>query len=110
MSKINEQSLLILSSKSDEFQLSNEKQILWQEMPIATIKKSSEILKPNIQIICDDNLTDINKKRIIIKLNQWLSNYINSLIPGLIKFHESNFKGSLSAIKFSMLGEPRCCK
>jgi ATP-dependent RNA helicase SUPV3L1/SUV3 len=103
VSKINEQSLLILSSKSDEFQLSNEKQILWQEMPIATIKKSSEILKPNIQIICDDNLTDINKKRIIIKLNQWLSNYINSLIPGLIKFHESNFKGSLSAIKFSML-------
>ena len=37
-------------------------------MPIANLKKSSDILKPNIEIICDDNLISINKKKIVKRI------------------------------------------
>ena len=102
-SKINEQGLLILGGKKNDFELSGENQILWQQMPIANLKKSSDILKPNIEIICDDNLISINKKKITIKLYEWLSDYIKLTLPGLIKLYDANFQGSLSAIKFSLI-------
>ncbi len=101
--KINEQARNILVSDNSDFQLSHTNELLWKNVPIASISRSSNILLPKIQLLFDDYLDVINRKKLQNKLENWLSFHIKKVLPGLVKFNNAKLKSPLSAIQFSII-------
>ncbi len=68
-----------------EIEINSESKIVWKSNPIARLKKGSNYLSPNIDIIADEALNEESRSRLIIFLNKWLANYINVVLGDLIK-------------------------
>jgi ATP-dependent RNA helicase SUPV3L1/SUV3 len=68
-----------------EIKIDNESKIIWKDSPIARLKKGSDYLNPDIDIIADDSLNEESKSKLNIFLNKWLSNHINEVLGDLIK-------------------------
>ncbi len=73
----------ILAKK--EINLNSENKIIWNNHPIARLKKGNDYLNPKIDIIADDSLSDDCKHKLISFLNEWLANYINDVLGDLIR-------------------------
>tara|TARA_Y100000992_G_scaffold285989_1_gene237444 strand:- start:315 stop:1583 length:1269 start_codon:yes stop_codon:yes gene_type:complete len=68
-----------------EINIDEENKIIWKESPIARLKKGSDYLNPEIDIITDDSLAIESKTKLINYLNQWLKIYIKEVLGDLIK-------------------------
>ena len=68
-----------------EIEVSRDSKIIWKNNPIARLKKGSDYLNPDIDIIADDSLNDDSKAKLHIFLSKWLSSYINEILGDLIK-------------------------
>ena len=68
-----------------EIKINSENKILWKNYPIARLKKGSNYLNPEIDIIADESLNLDSKLRLITYLNKWLNSYINEVLGDLIK-------------------------
>ena len=68
-----------------EININNESKIIWKNNPIARLKKGSNYLSPEIEIIADDTLNIDAKSKLITYLNNWLMNHINDVLGDLIK-------------------------
>ena len=82
----------ILNDK--ELEISSENKITWKKNPIARLKKGTNYLSPEIDIIADDALDEISKLKLSNFLVSWLDNYINDILGDLIKLtkHKINNK------------------
>ena len=69
----------------EEIEINNENKILWKNYPIAKLKKGSNYLNPEIDIIADESLNLDSKLKLITYLNKWLNSYINEVLGDLIK-------------------------
>ena len=70
---------------SGAVKINDENKIIWKNNPIARLKKGSDYLNPEIDIIADDALNDDSEKKLATYLNKWLSTYINDVLGDLIK-------------------------
>ena len=68
-----------------ELKLNSENKIIWNNFPIARLKKGSDYLNPEIDIISDESLTQESKSKLAQFLNKWLDNLINEVLGDLIK-------------------------
>jgi len=68
-----------------ELEINNENKIIWKKNPIAWLKKGSDYLNPEIDIIADDSLNIESKTKLIAYINKWLNNYVNDVLEDLIK-------------------------
>ncbi len=68
-----------------EININNESKIIWKNNPIARLKKGSNYLSPEIEIIADDTLNINAKSKLITYLNNWLMRHINDVLGDLIK-------------------------
>ncbi len=68
-----------------EIEINKENKIIWKNNPIARLKKGSDYLNPEIDIIADDSLCESSKSKLIIFLNKWLDEYIDEVLGDLIK-------------------------
>ena len=68
-----------------ELKLNSENKIIWNNFPIARLKKGSDYLNPEIDIISDESLTQESKSKLTQFLNKWLDNLINEVLGDLIK-------------------------
>ena len=75
-----------------EIKLNNENKITWKGNPIASLKKGSSYLSPDIHIIADDSLNEESKQRLNIFVNKWLTNHINEVLGDLIKLTKHEIK------------------
>ena len=75
-----------------EIKLNNENKITWKGNPIASLKKGSSYLSPDIHIIADDSLNEESKQRLNIFINKWLTNHINEVLGDLIKLTKYKIK------------------
>ena len=75
-----------------EIEISKEGKIIWRKNPIARLKKGSNYLNPEIDIIADESLNDDSKSKLISFLNDWLANHINNVLGDLIRLtkHQIN--------------------
>ena len=73
----------ILSSK--DLSVNNENKIIWKNNPIARLKKGSNYLNPEFDIIADDSIDEKFKIKLTNFLAKWLDNYINDILGDLIK-------------------------
>lgn len=103
ISKLDQVSRDILAADLKSFKISHDNKVLWNDNPIAELRNNSDSIIPNIFLICDDNLSITNKKRLYNKLNNWIAYYLKKTVPGLIKLNNKKLKPPLSAIQFSLL-------
>ncbi len=68
-----------------DIEVSRDSKIIWKNNPIARLKKGSNYLNPDIDIIADDSLNEDSKAKLHIFLSKWLSSYINEILGDLIK-------------------------
>ena len=68
-----------------EIDIDKKSKIVWKNYPIARLKKGSDYLSPEIDIIADDSLDENSKSKLMAYLNKWLSEYKNNLLGDLIK-------------------------
>ena len=70
---------------STDLSINNENKIIWKNNPIARLKKGSNYLNPEFDIIADDSLDETSKIKLTNFLAKWLDNYINDILGDLIK-------------------------
>ncbi len=68
-----------------EIKIKNENKIVWNDNPIARLKRGNDYLSPEIEIIADEALQNETKLKLIAFLNNWLVNYIYETLGDLIK-------------------------
>merc|ERR1711966_507997 len=68
-----------------EIEINNDNKITWKNHSIARLKKGSNYLNPEIEIIADESLNLDSKVRLTIFLNKWLNNYIDEILGDLVK-------------------------
>ena len=80
-------------SEKKELEFKDDFKIYWKDNPVAKIKKGSNYLSPEIDIIADEAL-DINfRKDLVNSLNLWIKNLISEDLKdlvNLIKFKNNN--------------------
>ena len=72
----------ILEEKN--FYFDNDNKIFWKKSPIAKIKKGSDYLNPEIEIIADDILPEDLKNKIYVFVKNWLFEQIHIELGDLI--------------------------
>ena len=83
--------------------INNENKILWQNEPIAKIKKGENYLNPEIEIIADDSLPLENKSELEIFVKNWLYEYINENLGDLINLTKIKIENQyLRALAFQL--------
>ncbi len=70
---------------NSELLVNNENKIIWKNNPIARLKKGSNYLNPEFDIIADDSLNEASKIKLTNFLAKWLKNYTNDILGDLIK-------------------------
>ena len=70
---------------NSDLSVNNENKIIWKNNPIARLKKGSNYLSPEFDIIADDSLDETSKTKLTDFLSKWLDNYINDILGDLIK-------------------------
>jgi ATP-dependent RNA helicase SUPV3L1/SUV3 len=69
--------------KEKNLSISTENKIIWQNNPIAKIKKGEGYLTPEIEIIADDSLPLGEKRELEQFLKNWISEHINEVLGDL---------------------------
>ena len=73
---------IIIKEKS--LSIDHENKIIWQNNPIAKIKKGENYLTPDIEIIADEALPAAEKKELELFIKNWISSYVNELLDDLV--------------------------
>jgi ATP-dependent RNA helicase SUPV3L1/SUV3 len=68
-----------------EIEINNDNKVTWKGDPIARLKKGSNYLNPDFEIISDDALNDDSKSKLNLFLKKWLADHINEVLGDLIK-------------------------
>ena len=68
-----------------DLSVNNDNKIIWKNNPIARLKKGSNYLNPEFDIIADDSLDETSKLKLTNFLAKWLDGYINDILGDLIK-------------------------
>ena len=83
--------------------INNENKILWQNEPIAKIKKGENYLNPEIEIIADDSLPLENKSELEVFVKNWLYEHINENLGDLINLTKVKIENQyLRALAFQL--------
>ena len=83
--------------------INNENKILWQNEPIAKIKKGEDYLNPEIEIIADDSLPLENKSELEVFVKNWLYEHINENLGDLINLTKVKIENQyLRALAFQL--------
>ena len=67
-----------------EIDLNNDSKIIWRNNPVARLKKGSNYLTPEIDVIADESLNEDSKSKLMKFLNNWLAKYINEVLGDLV--------------------------
>ena len=80
-----------------------ENKIIWQDNPIAKIKKGENYLNPEIEIIADDALPLDVKKELEQFTRDWISAYVNEVLGDLINLTKIKIDNQyLRALSFQL--------
>jgi len=71
-------------TKEKNLSINCENKIVWQNNPIAKIKKGENYLTPEIEIIADDALPADKKKKLEQCVKNWTSSHVNEVLGDLI--------------------------
>ena len=76
-----------------ELELKNDYKIYWKNNPLAKLKKGTNYLTPEIEVIADEALEINHRKNLVVQLNSWIKNLISEELQdltNLIKLKNKN--------------------
>ncbi len=76
----------------DQLSINKENKIIWNNNPIARLKKGGDYLSPEIEIIADDSLNDESKLKLNSFLQNWLTEHTNDVLGDLINLKKYKIK------------------
>ena len=76
----------------DQLSINKENKIIWNNNPIARLKKGGDYLSPEIEIIADDSLNDESKLKLNSFLQNWLTQHTNDVLGDLINLKKYKIK------------------
>jgi ATP-dependent RNA helicase SUPV3L1/SUV3 len=71
-------------TKDKNLSIDSGNKIIWQDNPIAKIKKGENYLTPEIEVIADDALPSDEKKELEGCIKNWISSHVNEVLDDLI--------------------------
>merc|ERR1711991_1179219 len=78
-------------------ELNNDFKIYWNNSPIAKLTPGKDYLNPNFELIVDDILEQDKKQMLIVFLEKWIKNKIQTILKSLVDL--KNLKEKNSSIK-----------
>ena len=92
---------LIINEKN--IYLENDNKIYWRKNPIAIVRKGSNYLTPEVEIIADDVLQGALRNNFGLFLKEWLTNHINTELKDLLNLIKIKVKNQyLRALIFQI--------
>jgi ATP-dependent RNA helicase SUPV3L1/SUV3 len=89
--------------KEKKLSIGLENKILWQNNPIAKLKKGENYLVPEIDIISDEALPLNAKKELKQFIENWLASHVNEILGDLINLTKSKIENQyLRALSFQL--------
>ena len=89
--------------KEKNLSIDLENKIVWQNNPIAKIKKGENYLNPEIEIISDDSLPLDEKKELEECLKKWIDTHINEVLGDLINLSKIKIENQyLRALSYQL--------
>ena len=74
--------------EKQEIELNSDNKIIWRGCPIARLKKGSDYLSPDLDIITDETLNVDAKLKLHSFLSKWLIEHINDVLGDLTKLNK----------------------
>ena len=88
---------------NQKISIDSNSKIVWQNNPIARLKKGHDYLSPEIEIIADESLELDSKIKLEEFLKIWFEKYINEILGDLINLTKQNVKNQyLRALVFQL--------
>jgi len=88
---------------NQEISIDPNSKIIWNENPIARLKKGHNYLSPEIEIIADESLELEKKLKLEEFLKKWLDGYINKILEDLINLTKQKIENQyLRALIFQL--------
>ncbi len=75
-------------------ELKSDFKIYWKNFSIAKLTSGKDYLNPNIDLIVDDILEQNHRQKLIIFLEKWLKNKINTILKSLVDLRDLKDKNS----------------
>ncbi len=89
--------------KTGEVSVDNNNKIVWKKNPIARLKKGSDYLNPDFDIIADESIENESKSKLDIFLKKWLKNYTQEILGDLINLSNTKIDNQyLRALIFQL--------
>ena len=89
--------------KEEDLSIDFENKIVWQNSPIAKIKKGENYLIPEMEVIADDALPSDEKKELERFLKIWMTSHIDKILGDLINLTKLEIKNQyLRALAFQL--------
>ena len=110
--EINRRKTMLIKSQPDQFQLTPDGQILWQQkqgsplpgLPIAKITKGEDLLHPALVVESSDLLADQDMEEIKTFLQKWLEGHIQTVLAPLMKLQDHEDKsGAVRGICYHLI-------
>ena len=76
--------------KSKKISINKEYKIIWENAPIARLKKGHDYLNPEIETIADETIELETKTKLEEFLKTWFKEYINEVLGDLINLTKKN--------------------
>ena len=90
-------------TEKKEIFLDEKCRFIWKQNIIARLKRGSNYLSPEIQIVADDALDDLSKVKLENFLKDWIVSYIKEVLGDLLNLNKENVKNKyIRALMFQL--------
>ncbi|MFL2934881.1 MAG: helicase-related protein [Thalassobaculaceae bacterium] len=93
----------IFMETDDNFSINDLGHIFWGESKLATIRRGRDPLTPSVNLDVSELIANEERKILSRRLDEWLSAYMMSVIPVLIRLKNTSFKGTSAGIVFQII-------
>jgi ATP-dependent RNA helicase SUPV3L1/SUV3 len=93
----------IVKETDDNFSINDLGHIFWCEFKLAAIQKGRDPLTPIINLDVSELVENEECRMLTRRLRDWLSAYMLSVIPSLIRLKNASYKGAAAGIVFQII-------
>ncbi|MBT7646302.1 MAG: disulfide oxidoreductase, partial [Rhodospirillaceae bacterium] len=76
--------------------------VTWRGAPVARLQRGPTVLSPAITLLPAEDLSEINRERVLTRLRKWLGHYINAQLGALTSLEKSTLTGAARGLAFQL--------
>ena len=80
--------------RSEDFKIDLDSKVYWMNSPVAYISRGKNYLKPKLELIVDEAIDPVSKKKLKVNLEKKLHELIKLELSDLVNLSKSNFKSN----------------